>query len=60
MVTHSQFCMAGDHTIEATARAMRSAAGDAATDAAILERMPKYGRVAGEASREEEEISNNF
>jgi len=30
---------------------------DAATDAAILERMPKYGRVAGEASREEEEIS---
>lgn len=34
MVTHSQFCMSGDNTIQATARAMRGAAGDAAIDAA--------------------------
>ena len=34
MVTHSQFCMSGDNTIQATARAMRGAAEDAATDAA--------------------------
>ena len=34
MVTHSQFCMSGDNTIQATTRAMRAAAEEAAIDAA--------------------------
>ena len=47
-------CMSGDHTIQATARAMRAAAGDVATEGA------EAGEGAGDVDEDGTAAARNF